>query len=72
MANVSLAWLLHQPGITSIIAGARTPQQVKRNAEAVALELSPEIVAELGQATGQLKQMLGPNPDMWQSESRFR
>ena len=72
MANVAMAWLLHQPGVTSIIAGARTPDQIQRNVEAVDLELSPEIVIELNQVTDELKQTLGPNPDMWQSESRFR
>ena len=72
MANVAMAWLLHQPGVTSIIAGARTPDQIQRNVEAVDLELSPEIIAELNEVTEALKQTLGPNPDMWQSTSRFR
>ena len=72
MANVAMAWLLHQPGVTSIIAGARTPDQIQRNVEAVGLELSPEIIAELNEVTEALKQTLGPNPDMWQSTSRFR
>lgn len=72
MANVAMAWLLHQPGITSIIAGARTPDQIKRNVAAVDLVLSPDIIAELNEATDELKQVLGPNPDMWQSTSRFR
>jgi len=72
MANVTMAWLLHQPGITSIIAGARTPDQMKRNVKAVDLALSPDVLAQLNAATDGLKQKLGPNPDMWQSESRFR
>jgi myo-inositol catabolism protein IolS len=72
MANVSMAWLLHQPGIASIIAGARTPDQIERNAEAADLKLSSEIIDTLNEATDEVKQKLGPNPDMWQSESRFR
>jgi aryl-alcohol dehydrogenase-like predicted oxidoreductase len=72
MANVSMAWLLQQPGITSIIVGARNPGQIKRNVEAVDLKLSPEIITELNEATDEVKQKLGPNPDMWQSQSRFR
>jgi aryl-alcohol dehydrogenase-like predicted oxidoreductase len=72
MANVAIAWLLRQPGITSVIAGARTPDQIKRNVAAVDLDLSPDIIAELNEATDELKQILGPNPDMWQSTSRFR
>jgi aryl-alcohol dehydrogenase-like predicted oxidoreductase len=72
MANVAMAWLLQQSGVTSIIAGARTPDQIRRNVAAVDLSLSPEIINELNEATDGLKQTLGPNPDMWQSESRFR
>jgi myo-inositol catabolism protein IolS len=72
MARVALAWLLHRPGVTSVIAGARTPQQIEQTAQAADLELSPSVVAQLTAATEELKQKLGPNPDMWQAKSRFR
>jgi len=72
MAKVAIAWLLHQPGVTSVIAGSRNPDQIRRNAEAVDLELSSEVIDELTEATEEVKRKLGPNPDMWQSESRFR
>jgi aryl-alcohol dehydrogenase-like predicted oxidoreductase len=72
MADVSIAWLLAQPGVTSVIAGMRTREQAERNARAADLELPPEIVAELTAATEGLKDALGGNADMWQSESRMR
>lgn len=72
MTHVALAWLLHQPGVTSVIAGARTPVQMAQNAQAIDLKLSSEIISELNETTEAVKQKLGPNPDMWQSESRFR
>jgi aryl-alcohol dehydrogenase-like predicted oxidoreductase len=72
MAQVSLAWLLHQPGVTAVLAGARRPEQIQQTAQAADLELSPEAMDELTQATEEIKRILGPNPDMWQSESRFR
>lgn len=72
MAQVSLAWLLHQPGMTSVIAGARIPEQIKQTAKAADLELSPEVVDELSEATEEVRRKIGPNPDMWASESRFR
>jgi len=72
MANVALAWLLGQPGVMSVIAGARNPGQIRQTAQAVDLELSSEIMNELTEVTDEVKQTLGPNPDMWQSESRFR
>jgi aryl-alcohol dehydrogenase-like predicted oxidoreductase len=72
MAKVAVAWLLHQPGVTSVIAGARQPDQIEQNIQAVDLELSSEIIDELNQATDEVKRKLGPNPDMWQSESRYQ
>jgi myo-inositol catabolism protein IolS len=72
MANVALAWLLQQPGVTSVIAGARRPAQIRQTAQAVDLALSPEIAGQLVQATEKVKRAIGPNPDMWQSTSRFR
>ena len=71
MADVALAWLLEQPAITSVLAGARTPEQVQMNAEAGDLELPEEIVERLNKATEDLKQAMGPNVDMWETESRI-
>ena len=72
MANVAIAWLLHQPGVTSVIAGARTTEQILQNIQAIELKLPADIVNELNGLTDMLKQKLGPNPDMWSAESRFR
>ncbi len=72
MASVSLAWLLHQPGVTSVVVGARTPHQIEQTAQAAELELSSAVIDALTAATEEVKQKLGPNPDMWQAESRFR
>jgi myo-inositol catabolism protein IolS len=72
MAAVALAWLLHQPGVTSVIAGARKPEQIRQTAQAVDLELSSEIMSRLNEATEEVKHIIGHNPDMWQSESRIR
>jgi aryl-alcohol dehydrogenase-like predicted oxidoreductase len=74
MANVALAWVMAKPGITSVIAGARTPDQVARNVAAASLDLTPETVARLDAATDELRQVLGPNADYWQigENSRVR
>ncbi|MHC4915588.1 MAG: aldo/keto reductase [Planctomycetota bacterium] len=72
MADVSIAWLLAQPGVTSVIAGMRTPEQAERNARAADVSLAPEVVAELSAATEKLKEALGTNADMWQTESRMK
>ena len=72
MAAVSLAWLIHQPGVAAVLAGARSPQQIRENVLAGSLALAPEIVAALSAATEDLKQRLGPNQDMYLSAEDSR
>ncbi len=73
-AVVALAWVLARPGVTSVIAGARSPEQVTQNARAGELVLSEGAVDRLNRASLRLKSALDTNPDMWQSgeESRYR
>lgn len=74
MAELALAWLLHRPGVATVIAGARNQKQMIANAKAMHRSLTPEIMIRLNDATRQLKTALGNNPDMWQSgaNSRYR
>lgn len=72
MTQVALAWLLHQPGVTSVIVGARRPEQIQNNARAADLALSLETLDRLAAATEEVKDCVGPNPDLWMSASRFR
>jgi aryl-alcohol dehydrogenase-like predicted oxidoreductase len=46
-AQVALAWLLDRPGITSVIVGARTDEQLADNLAAASLSLSPDEAARL-------------------------
>lgn len=72
MANLAVAWLLHQPCVTSVLAGAGNPAQLRINAQAADLALEESVVQRLSAATEAVKAKLGPNPDMWQAESRYR
>ncbi|MGQ9682887.1 MAG: aldo/keto reductase [Anaerolineae bacterium] len=72
MAQAAVAWLLAQPGVATVIAGGRSEVQVRANAAAADLHLPDELLAALTTATEELKAKLGPNPDMWQAESRIR
>jgi len=72
MADVALAWLLHRPGVSSVIFGARTAQQLTANLAAGRLKLDAATMAELNQVTDELKATLGPNADLWAGESRIR
>ncbi len=46
-ARVALAWLLGRPGVTSIVVGARTDEQLADNLAAADLELSAEEMDRL-------------------------
>jgi aryl-alcohol dehydrogenase-like predicted oxidoreductase len=46
-AQVALAWLLHRPGVTTVIVGARTEEQLANNLAAADLKLSDAEVARL-------------------------
>jgi aryl-alcohol dehydrogenase-like predicted oxidoreductase len=72
MGNVALAWVLQQPGVTAVLAGARNPDQIRRNAAAVNLKLPSEIITQLKDATETVKETLGPNADPWRTASRIR
>lgn len=72
MADVALAWLLHRPGVSSVIFGARTAQQVHANVASGRLKLDAATLTELNGATEELKAALGPNVDLWAGESRIR
>ena len=72
MAEVALAWLLAQPAVTSVIAGCRNRRQAEANAAAADVKLSDDVIRQLSQATERVKQKIGSNIDMWQTDSRIR
>ena len=51
VAQVALAWLLHQPQVTSVIVGAKRPDQLADNVGATRLELSADELKVLGEAS---------------------
>jgi aryl-alcohol dehydrogenase-like predicted oxidoreductase len=50
-AQVALAWLLARPGVTSLVVGARTEEQLTDNLAAASLELSAEEHERLEQVS---------------------
>ncbi len=46
-ADVALAWLLHNPAVTSVLSGPRTVEQLRQNLKAPELALSEETLAKL-------------------------
>jgi len=71
LVELSLAWLLAQPGVTSVIVGGRNRAQVLSALRAAHISLSPEVLTCLSEVTRPLKEKLGSNPDMWQSDPRI-
>jgi myo-inositol catabolism protein IolS len=72
MAAVSIAWVKQQPGVTAVLVGARTPQELEKNLADQDTILSQDVLAELTIATDPVKECLGGNLDMWMTPSRMR
>lgn len=72
MADVALAWLIQQPGVSSVIAGARNAEQLRANVAFVDAGLDSAVTQQLKDATDGLKETLGTNPDMWDGSGNGR
>jgi aryl-alcohol dehydrogenase-like predicted oxidoreductase len=46
-ADVAIAWLIHQPGITAPIIGPRTSDQLEANIHAASIKLDSQFLNEL-------------------------
>lgn len=72
IAQMSLAWLLHQPAVATVIAGASKQSHIESNAAAAAIKLSDDVLAALNKATQPLKELFGTNCDMWDTGDKAR
>ena len=52
LAQLALAWNVHQPGVTAAIAGSRNPKHIRTNADAGDIELDEATLAELDAILG--------------------
>lgn len=50
--QLALAWVLHQPGISSAITGATRTAQLDENVSAVDIKLSDDVIEQIGEALG--------------------
>ena len=51
VAQIALAWLLHQPHVTSVIIGAKRPEQLADNIASTGVELSADELKQLDQVS---------------------
>jgi len=63
VARLALAWLLARPFVTSVLVGAKTPEQLRDNLAAADVKLSPEQLALLD-----AKSALPPEYPAWMLE----
>jgi aryl-alcohol dehydrogenase-like predicted oxidoreductase len=54
MAQLALAWVLREPNVASAIIGASRPAQVHDNAAASGVRLSPDTLAAIDEALGEV------------------
>jgi hypothetical protein len=71
MGTIALAWLLHQPGVVSVVAGPRNAAQATENAQAADLALDKDVLQRLSQVTEKVKTIIGKNVDAWEGTSRM-
>ncbi len=51
VAQIALAWLLHQPAVTSVIIGANKPHQLNDNLNSVNIQLNEEELRQLDEVS---------------------
>jgi len=51
LLDLAFSWLLRQPAVSSVIAGATSPEQVRTNAQAGSWQMSAEDLAAIDQIT---------------------
>jgi voltage-dependent potassium channel beta subunit len=52
LAQLSLAWVLRQPGVASAIVGASRPEQIEQNVTASGITLSADLLAKIEEIVG--------------------
>ena len=61
VAELVIAWTIHQPGITSALCGAKRPEQIRQNAAAANRDFTPEQLARVDQLLAEFQPRCG-NP----------
>ena len=69
--ELAVKWVMARDGVACVLVGSRTHDQAADSASLGDNPLPPDIVSRLDEITDPLKDEMGPNPDMWQAESRI-
>lgn len=68
MSDLSLAWLLSQPAVTSALTTVRSVEQVYQHAQASDLTLDQTVIESLNDVSAFLKEEMGTNIDQFTGE----
>lgn len=71
-AQISLAWILQKPFMTSTLVGCRNVAQLDANLSATDVSLSDETVARIDAASLPVWQKLGNSPDYYENRAKSR
>jgi aryl-alcohol dehydrogenase-like predicted oxidoreductase len=72
VAQLSLRWLISQPGITTALVGARTVDEITENAGALGMELPEDVLAQVQEISDELYVTLPYYYDMWENWSSWQ
>jgi myo-inositol catabolism protein IolS len=67
LAQLSLRWLVSQPGVTTALVGARTVDEITENAGALGWELPDEVMAQVQEISDELYRSFPYYYDMWEN-----
>ncbi|MDW7658804.1 MAG: aldo/keto reductase [Bacillota bacterium] len=70
--HLAIAWLIAQSGVSTVIAGCRTVDQLRDNVQAVETKLDSSILAALDAASLPLNQKMPDQLDLWQIGDKSR
>ncbi len=72
MTHLALAWVMAKPGVTSVLVGARSPEQVAQNVAAADVDMTPELMQRLDELSQPVFDALGANADYWEGTANSR
>jgi len=74
MIELALTWILKNDAVTSVVVGCRNNDQLVQNLSFVSKRyvMNQKIYEELSEITEELKNKLGPNIDLFQSQENSR
>lgn len=71
MVTAAYGWAAHQPGISSVLAGARNAEQVRKNARAGTYSFPGGFLEKLTKVTAAIRRVFGAQLDMWEVPGRI-